>query len=109
MRKHRQRKLFLFHKDPYCYYCGIKTKLHNYNDGNKLSDDTATLDHLRMKTDSGRHNSNKERIERTVLSCKKCNELMAIDKYETMKKYDLNNTDSIETWNPNSIYQNKLW
>lgn len=69
----KKRKLKLFKKSPYCYYCGRLTRIIEIPQGKLVPKDLATIDHLRSKLNSERLEKGDGRTERTVLACWECN------------------------------------
>jgi 5-methylcytosine-specific restriction endonuclease McrA len=59
----------LWNEDPHCYWCGVFTEEPIQN-GGRLSDDTATLDHLYTRYEMEKRVSEGNPF---VLACNKCN------------------------------------
>lgn len=60
----------LWNQNPYCYWCGIYTKLDERRKGGKLFPDSATLDHLYTKYEMEKRVAYGNPF---VLACNKCN------------------------------------
>lgn len=72
----KRRRDRLFGEDNRCFWCGCYL-IHseNFKRHDSYPDNMATLDHLRDRLNSKRREPNLDMKTRTVLSCKKCNEL----------------------------------
>ena len=68
MRCLKKIKLRLYKESPFCFYCGIRTKIYKQEDGKKLPNNTATVDHIYTLHERKRG----ENVPK-VLSCWKCN------------------------------------
>ena len=75
-RSQKRRRDRLFGESNCCFWCGCWL-VHPENFGRHEScpDNMATLDHLRDRLNPKRTEPNQNCEPRTVLSCKKCNEL----------------------------------
>jgi hypothetical protein len=69
---YKVRKQQLMSKNPYCYWCGQKLVYFD-NNGGRVPDNFATIDHLYSKLD-GRRFDPKMKCKTLVLSCFKCNQ-----------------------------------
>ena len=62
----------LFSRDRRCFWCGVTTIM-IVPRPSVLPDNHATVDHLRSRFDPTRWKKNRQRHERTVLACYRCN------------------------------------
>lgn len=79
-RKIRERRERLWAKaNGICYWCNIKTVMPKRGVHNSTpTNDLATVDHLRSRLNTSRHEPNVTNEERTVLSCWQCNNIRGI-------------------------------
>jgi hypothetical protein len=71
--KLKKQLLKMWNEDPHCHWCGRMTTLEG-RDGNKLSAETATLDHLYSRLNSRRKTVNRTMEKRRLLACYECNQ-----------------------------------
>lgn len=72
MQNNKKRRDKLWWKDPHCHWCGIET-VPSRNDSGIQQPNTATLDHLRHKSDPERGQYGRTRTRQVVLACFECN------------------------------------
>jgi hypothetical protein len=75
-RRHRELKIKMWEKDPYCHWCGCFTVVTNIvavPRGTSLPDNAATVDHVYSRFNARRWVKAKYGERRRVLACYKCN------------------------------------
>jgi hypothetical protein len=77
----REWRLRHFKKHPFCHWCGIRLRIVERQHGGKQADDEATVDHIRSRLDTRRHEPVRpgQSEVRRVLSCYKCNQQRNVD------------------------------
>jgi len=71
--KLKKQLLQMWSENPHCHWCGRTTTLDGRNE-NKLTAETATLDHLYSRLDPRRKEINKTMEKRRLLACYECNQ-----------------------------------
>jgi|SRR5688572_2867262 len=89
-RANKRRRISLFKKWPYCYWCRRQLTLDgNPNGRGPVPENFATLDHLRSRLHPERQTPNPNCEERIVLACPTCNQKRSTEETRALSKEEL--------------------
>src|SRR5688572_27785009 len=82
--KFRKQLLQMWNENPHCHWCGKFTTLEGRTE-NKLTSETATLDHLYSRLDPRRKEINRTMEKRRLLACYECNQRRCREEMDAVK------------------------